>query len=78
MHPAVRALGNLLRLVGISSPEDTEPHRDAPPRPAAPPSWRSSAAPAPPPATSPSAPIASQPAKPSQTTPEPGFHRFSR
>src|ERR1700722_2591723 len=29
MHPAVRALGTLLRLVGISSPEDTAPRPSA-------------------------------------------------
>jgi hypothetical protein len=37
MHPVVRAVGKVLRLVGISSPED------AAPRPKAkgdPPSWR--------------------------------------
>jgi hypothetical protein len=35
MNPVVRALGKVLRLVGISSPEDTEAKRNAPP-----PSWR--------------------------------------
>jgi hypothetical protein len=49
MHPAVRVLGTLLRLVGISSPEDTEPHtapQAAPQKPAsAPPSWRSATPP---------------------------------
>ena len=33
MHPALRTLGNLLRLVGISSPEDTEPHPVEPLKP---------------------------------------------
>jgi hypothetical protein len=35
MHPAVRVLGTLLRLVGISSPEDTAPHPTAKAREAA-------------------------------------------
>ena len=58
MHPAVRALGTLLRLVGISSPEDTESHPAESAKPADPPSWRSSPPPsaplppAPPPASS--------------------------
>jgi hypothetical protein len=73
MHPAVRALGNLLRLVGISSPEDTELHPAAPAKPAAPPSWRSAPAPAPPPPATPtSTPTPPQPANPSQTSPDRG------
>jgi hypothetical protein len=45
MHPAVRVFGTLLRLVGISSPEDTAP-RVATQKPASgPPSWRSFTAP---------------------------------
>ena len=44
MHSAVRALGNLLRLAGISSPEDTERH---PAKPATPASRRSTTPPAP-------------------------------
>jgi hypothetical protein len=37
MNPVVRALGKVLRLVGISSPEDAAPK----PRPTGgPPSWR--------------------------------------
>jgi hypothetical protein len=59
MHPAVRALGTLLRLVGISSPEDTATD---PVKPAGPPSWRSA-----PPPTSASAPP--QPAASSSTPP---------
>jgi hypothetical protein len=62
MHPAVRLLGILLRLVGISSPEDTAPHPSHPTypsesgresrKPVGPPSWRSpSPAPANPPAS---------------------------
>ncbi|HWZ51566.1 MAG TPA: hypothetical protein VNW54_08880 [Granulicella sp.] len=41
MHPAVRALGKLLRLVGISSPEDTMPNSAREKDPSGPPSWRS-------------------------------------
>jgi len=43
MRPVVRAIGKVLRLVGISSPEDA-----APKLPAAsdPPSWRTQVAPA--------------------------------
>lgn len=37
MNPLVRAIGKVLRLVGISSPEDTLP---GPKGPADPPSWR--------------------------------------
>jgi hypothetical protein len=37
MNPVVRAIGNLLRLVGVSSPEDTLPK---PKGQADPPSWR--------------------------------------
>ena len=63
MHPAVRALGTLLRLVGISSPEDTAPHPTAigteQRKPLGPPSWRSpgdAATPNPPATTSPPTP----------------------
>jgi hypothetical protein len=62
MHPAVRALGTLLRLVGISSPEDTasRPSATGPQtgKPAAPPSWRSSSDPSQP-AANPPAPTSS-------------------
>ncbi|MGD0798869.1 MAG: hypothetical protein ABR910_14220 [Acidobacteriaceae bacterium] len=37
MNPLVRAIGKVLRLVGISSPEDTLPKTKGP---ADPPSWR--------------------------------------
>ena len=37
MNPVVRALGKVLRLVGISSPEDSEAQ---PKSPGGPPSWR--------------------------------------
>jgi hypothetical protein len=37
MHPVVRALGKVLRLVGISSPEDAAPKPKAK---GDPPSWR--------------------------------------
>jgi hypothetical protein len=37
MNPVVRALGKVLRLVGISSPEDSAPK---PKRAGDPPSWR--------------------------------------
>jgi hypothetical protein len=37
MNPVVRAIGKVLRLVGVSSPEDTLPR---PKDPADPPSWR--------------------------------------
>jgi hypothetical protein len=37
MHPAIRALGKVLRLVGISSPEDAEAK---PEEENGPPSWR--------------------------------------
>ncbi len=40
MHPVVRALGKVLRLVGISSPEDSLPQ---PQEKAGPPSWRDKA-----------------------------------
>ena len=40
MHPAVRAIGKVLRLVGISSPEDSEAKPNAV---GGPPSWRNSA-----------------------------------
>jgi hypothetical protein len=46
MNPIVRALGKVLRLVGISSPEDSVPK----PRPrtaADPPSWRNPSPPKP-------------------------------
>ncbi len=40
MHPVVRALGKILRMVGISSPEDT----DTPPKTAfEQPTWRTPA-----------------------------------
>ena len=43
MHPLVRTFGKLLRLVGISSPEDSAPKiKNA----ADPPSWRNVAEPA--------------------------------
>jgi hypothetical protein len=41
MNPIVRALGKVLRLVGISSPEDNLPKQKAA---ADPPSWRDRAA----------------------------------
>ena len=41
MHPIVRALGKVLRLVGISSPEDAEAKKDVA---GGPPSWRKTAA----------------------------------
>ncbi len=41
MHPAVRAIGKVLRLVGISSPEDSEAKLD---QAGGPPSWRNTAA----------------------------------
>ena len=41
MHPVVRALGKVLRLVGISSPEDAEARKE---KSGAPPSWRKTAA----------------------------------
>jgi hypothetical protein len=37
MHPVVRVIGKVLRLVGISSPEDSLPKRKDP---SDPPSWR--------------------------------------
>ena len=37
MHPVVRALGKILRLVGISSPEDSLAKRE---EVGGPPSWR--------------------------------------
>jgi hypothetical protein len=37
MHPLTRAIGKVLRLVGISSPEDAAPKAKGP---ADPPSWR--------------------------------------
>ena len=37
MHPAIRALGKVLRLVGISSPEDALAKKD---EANGPPSWR--------------------------------------
>ena len=37
MHPAIRALGKVLRLVGISSPEDALAKKE---EPNGPPSWR--------------------------------------
>ena len=40
MHPAVRAIGKVLRLVGISSPEDSEAKPDVV---GGPPSWRNPA-----------------------------------
>ncbi|WP_213804622.1 hypothetical protein [Granulicella sp. dw_53] len=40
MHPVVRALGKVLRLVGISSPEDALAKREASDGP---PSWRKEA-----------------------------------
>jgi len=40
MRPFVRAIGRVLRLVGISSPEDTLPQAKAAD---APPSWRDAA-----------------------------------
>jgi hypothetical protein len=36
MNPVVRTIGRILRLVGISSPEDLPPKEKAP----GPPSWR--------------------------------------
>lgn len=42
MHPAVRALGKVLRLVGISSPEDAEAKRESVNDP---PSWRKTVSP---------------------------------
>jgi hypothetical protein len=42
MHPVVRALGKVLRLVGISSPEDAQAKRETA---GGPPSWRKTAAP---------------------------------
>ena len=41
MHPAIRALGKVLRLVGISSPEDATAKPDVA---GGPPSWRNTAA----------------------------------
>ena len=41
MHPVVRVLGKVLRLVGISSPEDAQVKREAA---GGPPSWRKTAA----------------------------------
>jgi hypothetical protein len=43
MHPAIRALGKVLRLVGISSPEDAAAKRDGSDGV---PSWRKPATPA--------------------------------
>ncbi len=37
MHPVVRALGKVLRLVGVSSPEDAAARQETP---GGPPSWR--------------------------------------
>jgi hypothetical protein len=42
MNPFVRALGTVLRLVGISSPEDTRPKAKSSEEP---PSWRKPAEP---------------------------------
>ncbi len=42
MHPVVRALGKVLRLVGISSPEDSMPKRETA---SDPPSWKTAKAP---------------------------------
>lgn len=41
MHPFVRAIGKVLRLVGISSPEDSLPRQQ---ERSGPPSWREKAA----------------------------------
>jgi hypothetical protein len=41
MHPVVRALGKVLRLVGISSPKDAKAKKEAA---GGPPSWRKTAA----------------------------------
>jgi hypothetical protein len=46
MNPLVRTLGKVLRLVGISSPEDTRPTAKSS---AGPPSWRKPAKPESPP-----------------------------
>jgi hypothetical protein len=43
MNPLMRVLGTVLRLVGVSSPEDTR--LGAKNNPAAPPSWRKPAEP---------------------------------
>jgi hypothetical protein len=67
MHPAVRALGTLLRLVGVSSPEDTATHPAEAAKPAGPPSWRSAPLPTPPPA--PPQPAASSSTPPSKDPP---------
>ncbi|HEY4380715.1 MAG TPA: hypothetical protein VGN01_10250 [Acidobacteriaceae bacterium] len=40
MNPVVRAMGKVLRLVGISSPEDSAPKKE---QKAGPPSWRDKA-----------------------------------
>jgi hypothetical protein len=40
MNPVVRALGKVLRLVGISSPEDTADTAAKPKSAGGPPSWR--------------------------------------
>ncbi len=46
MHPVVRAIGKMLRVVGISSPEDCEANAGSKPGPeiaAEPPLWRNAA-----------------------------------
>lgn len=48
MHPLVRAIGKVLRLVGISSPEDSLPK---PAEASDPPSWRNQTPPPPEPDT---------------------------
>ena len=40
MNPVVRTLGKVLRLVGVSSPEDAAPREK---KPGGPPSWRDEA-----------------------------------
>jgi len=47
MNSVVRALGKVLRLVGISSPEDAAAKRDT--SPGGPPSWRNDSQMKPPP-----------------------------
>ena len=41
MHPVVRAIGKVLRLMGISSPENSMPKRETP---SDPPSWKTAKA----------------------------------